>query len=701
MFQRNIQLYVICMLVMATAVAQGAGFSDEHISVRQEIFLETSKKASLLGEKEVEDPFTYDSETVLVSSIFNEQVEISKRKSAVTPDIKMNLQAVAEVNIPQSEEIVEARPVKVKEEPLVPFSDESQISLEQYLGASDPNDAEGITLIESETGFLMVQKPVQGLTEGDQIKLNVLDQLKNSLIIGKDLQAISSVPAVATIDNQQMVRLHSAGEFELIVTDLKNVSRFRYEVSSKRQTDPLPNIAQSAPSLSVPKEITSIGLSRGVASSAVSAKINAKNYKQTRNAAEGHQVYESTTESEIEYTDLTVQVVEDRSHFSDGLNKVYPAVNVRLEVVGSQEAFRTDSRGEVVLTGVPVDSRLIIKIDDKNRYYRPTLLEVSSNREKTIIHLLRSSIFETYADISGNVPRGDLGSICGEISQVDQRSEVTNVEIDAEASGPYYFNEHGFLDPSSEEMSSIKRFCFFNVETGPAVLNFFVGEENMFSSTAVIAASSHQQKLFELKTFEPISWNIRSLATAREHFSSDTELSTQLRFVDVIDVYPFGSDSPLEGTGVGKVGYFETTERLQRSLFVAPESGEFERTVSRLSGDEKEVVLLLPNGFVEDLSYHFNRSYDHGLGSVVVVYQRHQLDDDSPVNITLKRLDGREVSEPLYITGAPLTKAAFLNIPFGSYLVSVEDQSGRWLLDDVVHVYEQRTSIVLGGKPLN
>ena len=263
--------------------------------------------------------------------------------------------------------------------------------------------------------------------------------------------------------------------------------------------------------------MTNIGHVAADQSTAVSAKISSVNYKNNEDVKEkvDEKVYES---EELEYNDLTVKIIEDRSHFPDGKNVTYPAVNVKVSVLGSEQIYRTDSRGQVYLSSLPSGSTVAVKVTDDDSYYRNGLFVVGTDEETATLRLLRTSIFHSYSDIVSSVPRADSGSICGEFDGSVVDSLAATVSIDGQAEGPYYFNDHGFIDSTLQVFSGSQKFCFFNVETGPNLITFMLEKGESVSGVAVLASSSHLQKVFTPKLRSSSSFEIKSLATAREHF---------------------------------------------------------------------------------------------------------------------------------------------------------------------------------------
>ena len=422
-------------------------------------------------------------------------------------------------------------------------------------------------------------------------------------------------------------------------------------------------------------------------------------------AADGRRFYNA--KEKIGYTTAQVQLIDDRSVPSAGL--IYPVAGVWVRVLGTEFMAKTDATGHLAIRDMPRQARFMLRIDDPNGQYRPAIAEVSTADAAagvTRVRVMRSFAFDTIATIAGSVQQSSRSSYCASVSDKDAEDRLSvvgavAVSIDANAEGPFYFNQFGFLDRSLSSTGVNGRFCFFNVAPGPVALSLFRGEAWIATLPVSVFANRHVEDDINLSAETNFTTQFASMATAQEQLSNEGSTTSRYQQVDMIDLLPLGADAPLPQVAPGRVAGAEPLLNHQGRVRAFARAAEFEPTVyTYQAGDGATVTPLIPRGFIEDMSLYAQVVRDPELGTVLAEYAAPDGATHETISMRLVDQDGHDVGDGWYFSDAPATKALFFNVPAGAYSIQVQTKDGYWLSSDTVIVYSETMSYMRLGNRL-
>jgi hypothetical protein len=406
---------------------------------------------------------------------------------------------------------------------------------------------------------------------------------------------------------------------------------------------------------------------------------------------------------QVQYDSLSIQVIDDRSNPKMG--RIYPAANVDIRLVGTELKARTDATGHVTIRDVPRGSRFQIRLDDAAALLRPGLAEVESKDGVARIRMMRSFVFEALQNIIQSAQDMSRGSYCGIV--VDAASEDAPVPgvrlaLDVPHEGPFYFNRYGFPDRSQAATGADGRFCYLNVLSGPAALT--LTEVSSGAELATVTVPIHSGRHVEGEVVvgrdRTLQTRLFTMAPASEQLSGDQSGVGRFTQVDMVDLIPLGTDTPMEQVASGVVKSSEPLTGSSGRVRALVRAAEFESGLYQYSQTPDTFLTpLIPRGFVEDLALYAQVSHDSEQGAVLVAFG-HPMDVESAVNMRLLDQYGRDVGDGWYFSDAPLTKAMFFNVSPGIYTVLVETKDRYWLAADSVYVYNETVSYVNLGSQL-
>jgi hypothetical protein len=193
------------------------------------------------------------------------------------------------------------------------------------------------------------------------------------------------------------------------------------------------------------------------------------------------------------------------------------------------------------------------------------------------------------------------------------------------------------------------------------------------------------------------------MAPAQEQLGNNPAAANTYRPVDMIDVLPFGSDTPLMQSAPGQLASNDPLLSINGRYRVYARAAEFESAVYAFNSDpdDQNITTLIPRGFIEDMSYYAQVSYNPTMGSIVAEYSAPEGATKDTIAMRLVDQNGRDVGDGWYFSDAPLSKVIFFNVPAGTYSLQVHTRDGYWLGADTIVVYNEATSFIrLGNKLL-
>ncbi len=421
--------------------------------------------------------------------------------------------------------------------------------------------------------------------------------------------------------------------------------------------------------------------------------------------AHGDEQHFSAAPGELAYKAVTIQVVDERTSV-DGV-RVFPAGNVKVRLVGTEFQGHTDATGQLTIRDMPLDSRFLVAIDDETGAMRSTMAEINTDEasgQVMRVRGIRGFAFDAYSEAAGSVADMSLGSMCGNVYDLvgEGRSLTANVaiELDADAEGPFYFNNFGFLDRGMHATGLDGRFCFFNISPGPIAVTLYEAEAPVATVPLSIFAGRHVEEDLILGQEQHLVARLATLGTANEQLNGDPRLAQRLRTVDMIDLIPLGTTDPMMQLGSGQVATSNALMESHGRVFAFAQAAEFEPTVYAFAaGAEDAVTPLVPRGFVEDMAVFAQVSYDPALGVVVSDFNHPASAEGDTIAMHLVDSVGQDVGDGWYYSDSPNTKAIFFNVPAGTYTLLVETKDGYWLGAETVIVYNETVSYArLGGE---
>ena len=134
-------------------------------------------------------------------------------------------------------------------------------------------------------------------------------------------------------------------------------------------------------------------------------------------------------------------------------------------------------------------------------------------------------------------------------------------------------------------------------------------------------AGTHVEDELTLGNIRTLSVQLTSMATAQEQLSNDPSAAQAYKHVDMVDIIPFGTDTPMMQVGPGQVATQDPVPLTHGRQRVYARAAEFEPVVYTYNADDaQKVVPLIPRGFIEDMSIYAQVGHDSTLGAVLAEY---------------------------------------------------------------------------------
>jgi hypothetical protein len=441
-------------------------------------------------------------------------------------------------------------------------------------------------------------------------------------------------------------------------------------------------ISSTAPDLAVSDEVAQLGHS-GVSSSSAFARAKSK----------------------VSFVPVTIKVIDDRS-LPGGAN--FPLSGIRVKIAGTEFSELTNARGEIEVRDVPIGARLLLDLSDERSHIMPQMSELyvaaDANTGKiptaTVI-ARRFASLDLAARSVGVVQDMRKSSFCGSLANGALPASGYTVSVDVAATGPFYFNHLGFADVRAGLTGYDGRFCFFNVEPGPVTVGIRAQNSSDVLSTVVGAvASRHLEERFNLADAKFLSANLAAVAAANEQLGADAVRANRHDLVESGDVYAVGSGDMMVPLDDGRLTTPSPVLPFKGRVLTVTSSTDFETTVQTLSSDGAnvgQVLKMVPNGFVNDMSYFAHTTHSPDLGSVVV--EHGHLGGQGQQSVKMRLIDpfGRDAGDGWYFADQPVSKAVFFNVVPGIYSLIIETDTGHWIAADTVIVYSESVSFAKTG----
>lgn len=391
------------------------------------------------------------------------------------------------------------------------------------------------------------------------------------------------------------------------------------------------------------------------------------------------------------YSSLSIQVMDDRSLPQNGV--VYPAVNIKAHILGTDFKSNTSATGHLLLPDIPNNSHLLLALEDSSGFYANSIVEVSSypDIDKTKqVRLIRKGYLDNLANSAGTSQLSYNSSFCANLYN-SEGLLLSDVEVDLDISpnGAFYFNKFGYIDSKATALGPNGKVCFFNIDPGPGLLTI----EGYGSIPINFYAGAHLEKDLYLNE-ALLSTRIAAMPTAHEQLSDDSATSNNYRSIDMVDLYAFGEEAPFAQEGYGVLKSSEKLLSYNSKIFAGINAAEFEPTIYSYDTLSKkdQITPLIPRGFVEDMSVFAQVPIDPTLGTLVVEYGYLNGQGDSPVDINVFDSKNNKLGQGWYYHDGDITKAIFFNLQAGEYSILAETQEGYWLSADTALIYNESVS---------
>lgn len=416
---------------------------------------------------------------------------------------------------------------------------------------------------------------------------------------------------------------------------------------------------------------------------------------------------------------MQIQFMDERSEIA--LGRVYPVSGLQVKVLGSQVNLSSDARGVTFLDELPQSADVLVATKDEGGIYKNMMIELKSSRDEaeaiSRVTVIRSFAFDMWTEMARVVENANTGQFCGRVyapdylkaleteslengvSPSDFDADGFEVAIDRENDGIFYFNNLGYIDARLDVTAENGKFCIFNVEEGPAVVDIFDGEKRIFTKLVEAVPGFSQYLDITPEYFEgTISYGI--LGAAYEQLSDDRDLENKLSLVDFAPLEIIETEDQLTYVGPGQLGFGGITRDVNGSFHVLVDAFELEPLFVRIDGVSlrpEYVTGLLPRGFTEDLAVYLNQVYDSSKGQVIQLYGLR--DGETEVTTEIYTYTGDTVVAGQVFDEKPLAKTAFFNLDPGRYVVIVKDTATGMYLDmQFAHVFSGRITLVSGGR---
>lgn len=413
----------------------------------------------------------------------------------------------------------------------------------------------------------------------------------------------------------------------------------------------------------------------------------------------------SLNTQKIAYRNLSIQVVDERSVVEAG--KIYPVVNTRVKVLGTEFEAVTDSTGHVTIPDMPLNSRFMIAVDSNDGVTYPTTVEINTFTDTELfrIKVSRRLVLDAIASITGEVQDSNYGSICSVVVDASRSmAPVSAVEVvlDVSAAGPYYFNRYGYLDLSMRTTGEDGKFCFFNVPVGPVAVRYFYENKQFAMTPIAITSGNHLEQKLAVGQSNEFFTRLVATPTAHEQLGSNIKLANEIRDVDFVELVSFGSTDALQIFEEGVVYSLSAVGLNQNRRFLFSVAPEFEPVVYSFSTEAKKTVTqLFPRGYLEDMSLYAQVVLNQGMGTVMVEHADLSGQGKGETQLLLYDQFNNQIDSGWVYQDTPTTKAIYFNLPVGVYQLVAKTSDGYWINADTVYVYSDTMSYIRSGSPLS
>lgn len=446
--------------------------------------------------------------------------------------------------------------------------------------------------------------------------------------------------------------------------------------------------------------------SQGTASDSISFSESVSQVARTRaqTNVENSKIEWSSAPNFSEPTDFIVQFVDERS--KPRVGEVYPVSQLNVKISGADLPMVTDKLGYLHLKGVPAESRFLLTYSDGSGNIHAGAAEISTdsvrNGEVVRVVVLRTSTFDLLSQIAESTQESNLASLC---VRIESRSGAlvadSSVTLDVSASGPHYFNNLGYLDPSAKRTGNNGRACFFNINPGPVSVEVTSSGTRQMYSFGVFPGF-HREESIVVDDLAVVGGVIASKPAVYE-FSDSESTAKNPTLIDGSRILDFAGNEFSMHPQDSQVLYRQGVSLFKNKTWVASGGGgEFEDSIHQLGSFSRrpDVITLLPRGFIDDLARIAQLDQDPNLGVVLVEHTPSPTWRRSSVVINLINHLGRQIGDPWYSNGSQVSRAAFFNVRPGQHVVTIDTQDGFWLGSESVLAYSGAVTVVnLGLRP--
>ncbi|MCX6125878.1 MAG: hypothetical protein NTV34_14180 [Proteobacteria bacterium] len=423
----------------------------------------------------------------------------------------------------------------------------------------------------------------------------------------------------------------------------------------------------------------------------------------------------SHAKTKTSFQKIFVRLMDERSSWD--LSQVFPVGGLRVKILGTSFEARSDGQGYLEIPDVPLGGRLLAEIIDDSGATMPSFAEISVDGLSSVkvsaqtVMVRRYLSWDYSARLAGLVQNMEHASFCGSVLNTSvRRAPLKGVRVatDNPATGPFYFNNSGYLDTRLNATENNGRFCFFNVDPGPMSIgitskNPLEAESTNSAVVVMTAPGRHTEEFFALDDARHITTSIASVPTAGEQLSSDGERANKYIAVDYAEVAPIGYRDAMVPIDDGVYTSATPLVPLRGRVWTVSNSGDYEASVQassiRLPG-ARQITSLLPRGFVDDMMNYSQTTHDLNQGVMVVEHAMVGGQGADAVKIRLVDVRGLDAGDGWYFADNPIAKAVFFNVPPGVYSVLVETSTGHWIAADTAIAYAETSTFVRTGAPL-
>lgn len=578
-------------------------------------------------------------------------------------------------------------------------------------------------LVTTEGGKILFKDPQETVT------IQMAPEVKK-----KHISMFVRDPSVMAYDNSSgQLRALNSGNTELFVVSQDRISIIPVSIPPAAIAPQAVVAASTKPStsqydLELPSNLASVdvldraasgihatygGLSAGDnkgISGAIPADLQVPNEMTTLNGVEDGTVTFIRAKAKATFGRMMVRLVDERSQWDK--SRLYPVGGVRLRLVGTEFESRTDGQGYIEISDMPVGARVFAEILDNSGATMPGFAEIvydpsATTRERAQVIMVRRYLSLDYAArMAGVVQNMEKSSLCTTILDSSiHRKAVAGVRVSAngQAVGPFYFNDLGYVDTRLPATSSNGRFCFFNIEPGAVALGIQRGDQAVQVAVMMTARGLHSEDYIGLDDARHLTTTVASIATASDQLSSDNERANRYFSVEQAEVAVVGGKDQMVPIDEGVYTSGNPALPVRGRVWTVATSADFETSLQassiKLPGS-RQIMSLLPRGFVDDMSNYAQQNQDPDLGTVVVEHAAISGQGSESVKIRLVDPAGRDVGDGWYFADSPTAKAVFFNVPPGVYAVVVETASGHWLAADTLMADGETSTFVRTGAPL-